>query len=151
MVRRFGLVLATVLAVTLGSTAQEGAKKDLEDMQGVWTVSRFVLAGQDSPEDLNKKITFVVDGDKLLVKLDSSVLSEGTVVLDPGKNPKQMKVTSTAGPDKGQTKLGIYEIDGDMLKICFYMDDSGTKKRPAEFASAKDSVTSLAVMKRMKK
>jgi uncharacterized protein (TIGR03067 family) len=114
MVRRFGLVLATVLAVTLGSTAQEGAKKDL-------------------------------------VKLDSSVLSEGTVVLDPGKNPKQMKVTSTAGPDKGQTKLGIYEIDGDMLKICFYMDDSGTKKRPAEFASAKDSVTSLAVMKRMKK
>jgi uncharacterized protein (TIGR03067 family) len=151
MVRRFGLVLATVLAGTLGGTAQEGAKKDREDMQGAWTVSRFVLAGQDSPEDLSKKITFVVDGDKLIVKLDSSVLSEGTFVLDPGKNPKQIDVTSTAGPDKGQTKLGIYEIDGDMLKTCFYVDDSSTKKRPAEFASAKDSLTSLAVMKRMKK
>src|SRR5262245_3126070 len=42
----------------------------------------------------------------------------------------------TEGPSKGTVMLGIYEFDGDTLKVCF---DAEGKKRPTEFKSAPGS------------
>jgi hypothetical protein len=52
------------------------------------------------------------------------------------------------GPNKGTVILGIYEISGETLKVCF---DPEGKKRPTEFKTAAGSPTTLAVYKRMKK
>jgi hypothetical protein len=52
------------------------------------------------------------------------------------------------GPNKGTVILGIYEISGDTLKVCF---DPEGKKRPTEFKTAAGSQTTLAVYKRVKK
>ena len=51
------------------------------------------------------------------------------------------------GLNKGAVTLGIYEIDGDTLKVCF---DPEGKKRPTEFKTASGSQT-LVVHKRLKK
>jgi hypothetical protein len=44
--------------------------------------------------------------------------------------------------------LGIYEFDGDKLKVCF---DATGKKRPTEFKSPPGSETFVNVHKRVKK
>jgi hypothetical protein len=44
--------------------------------------------------------------------------------------------------------LGIYEIDGDTLKVCF---DPQGKVRPTEFKSAPGSENFVNVHKRVKK
>jgi uncharacterized protein (TIGR03067 family) len=56
-------------------------------------------------------------------------------------------VTVAEGPNKGAVMLGIYEISGDTLKVCF---DPEGKKRPTQFKSASGSQT-LVVHKRVKK
>jgi hypothetical protein len=52
------------------------------------------------------------------------------------------------GLNKGAVMLGIYEISGDTLKVCF---DPEGKKRPTEFKSASGSQTFVNVHKRVKK
>jgi uncharacterized protein (TIGR03067 family) len=91
-------------------------------------------------------VTFV--GDKHTVKKGDEVIQVGTQKLDPSKSPKAIDVTMTGGLNKGAVMLGIYEISGDTLKVCF---DPEGKKRPAEFKSAPGSQTFVAVHKRVKK
>jgi hypothetical protein len=59
----------------------------------------------------------------------------------------QLDVTLAASLNKGKVMLGIYEIDGDTLKVCF---DLQGKKRPREFKSASGSPTFVNVNKRVK-
>jgi hypothetical protein len=54
-----------------------------------------------------------------------------------------------SGPEKGYTALGIYELDGDTLRICHTW--KGQRKRPEKFAIAEGSGLVLAVWKREKK
>jgi uncharacterized protein (TIGR03067 family) len=39
--------------------------------------------------------------------------------LDPTTSPKQIEFSAVAGPNKGKLYLGIYEINGDKLRICY--------------------------------
>ena len=44
--------------------------------------------------------------------------------IDPGKEPKQIDITLHL--KKGdRTVLGIYEIKGDTLKVCYFGSDTG--------------------------
>ncbi len=43
----------------------------------------------------------------------------GTFKIDPTAKPKTMDSTATNGDNAGKTMLGIYELDGDTLKICW--------------------------------
>lgn len=74
---------------------------------------------------------------------------QATYRLDPSKKPRAIDLTSTSGETKGRTYLGIYELDGDALKICFseYEQD-----RPREFAAqGKPGIRTLLVLKRQTK
>jgi uncharacterized protein (TIGR03067 family) len=71
----------------------------------------------------------------------------GTFVLDPGKKPKTIDIKFTEGPEKGNTSLGIYELDGDTLKICLTIT---AKDRPTEFAAKAKSGHGFEVLKREK-
>jgi hypothetical protein len=53
------------------------------------------------------------------------VVEAATQKLDPSKSPKTLDAKVTDGPNKGAVILGIYEISGDTLKVCF--DPEGKK------------------------
>jgi uncharacterized protein (TIGR03067 family) len=53
----------------------------------------------------------------------------------------------TEGPEKGNTALGIYELDGDEWKLCLTIT---AKDRPTEFAAKPKSGLGLEVLKREK-
>ena len=122
--------------------------KELKKLHGVWTFESVVAGGQKAPADDLKGLTLIFEGDKYTVKKGDEVIQVGTQKLDPSKSPKAVDVTIIEGLNKGTSMLGIYEIDGDTLKVCF--DEDG-KKRPKQFKSPAGSKTFVNVHKRVKK
>ena len=124
------------------------AEKELKKFQGDWTFESSEAGGQKLPADQLKDFVLTFDGAKHTVKSGTTIIQTGTQTIDPSKSPKTIDVTLTEGPSKGTVILGIYEIEGDTLKVCF---DMGGKKRPTEFKSMAGSETFLNVHKRVKK
>lgn len=127
---------------------QADAEKELKAFQGDWTFESSEAGGQKIPAEQLKDFVMIFDGAKHTVKTGTTIIQTGTQAIDPSKKPKTIDVTLTDGPNKGMVILGIYEIDGDTLKVCF---DLGGKKRPTEFKSPAGSEVFLNVHKRVKK
>ncbi len=146
------LFCAVTFAASGGAGAPADDKADLEKearkFQGTWTFESSEADGQAVPADQLKGLILVFEGDKHTVKKGDEVLQVGVQKLDPSKSPKAIDVTMTEGPSKGAVMLGIYEIDGDTLKVCF---DPQGKKRPTEFKSPPGSPNFVNVHKRLKK
>jgi uncharacterized protein (TIGR03067 family) len=146
------LFCAVGFAASGGSRALADEKADLEKemrkFQGVWTFESSKSGGNELPADGLKGLIITFEGDKHTVKKGDEVIQVGTQKLNPSKSPKTIDVTMTEGPSKGTVMLGIYEIDGDRLKVCF---DPQGKMRPTEFKSAPGSENFVNVHKRVKK
>ena len=146
------LCCAVGFAASGGSGALAHDKADLEKevrkFQGTWTIESSVTGGEEIPPGELKGVVVIFEGDKHTVKKGDEVIQVGIQKLDPSKSPKTIDVTMTEGLNKGAVMLGIYEIDGDTLKVCF---DPQGKKRPTEFKSAPGSQTFVNVHKRVKK
>jgi uncharacterized protein (TIGR03067 family) len=126
---------------------QADVEKELKKFQGTWTFESVEAGGKKLPADQFKGITVTFEGDKYAVKNGDEVVEAATQKLDPSKSPKTLDAMVTDGPNKGAVILGIYEISGDTLKVCF---DPEGKKRPTEFKGESGSQT-LVVHKRVKK
>jgi uncharacterized protein (TIGR03067 family) len=133
-----------------GSRADDKAdlEKELRKFQGTWTFESCETGGKGIPAGDLKGLTLTFEGAKHTVKKGDEVIQVGTQKLDPSKSPKTIDVTMVEGPNKGAVMLGIYEFDGDTLRVCF---DPQGKKRPTEFKSAAGSENFLNVHKRVKK
>ena len=123
-------------------------EKEVRRFQGAWTIESSETGGKKLPADDLKGLIVTFEGNKHTVKKGDEVIQVGTQKLDPSKSPKTIDVTMTDGPSKGMVMLGIYEFDGDTLKVCF---DPQGKKRPTEFKSPAGSENFVNVHKRMKK
>ena len=146
------LLCTLVFAASGGSGALADEKADLEKearkFQGTWTFESSEAGGKKLPIGELKGLILTFEGHKHTVKKGDEVIQVGTQKLDPSKSPKTIDVTLVEGPNKGAVMLGIYEIDGDELKVCF---DTQGKKRPTEFKSAPGSENFVNVHKRIKK
>jgi uncharacterized protein (TIGR03067 family) len=146
------LLCAVGFAASGGSGTLADDKADLEKevrkFQGTWTFESSETGGKELPAGELKGLVLTFEGDKHTVKKGDEVIQVGTQKLDPSKSPKTIDVTMAEGPNKGTVMLGIYEIDGDTLKVCF---DPQGKKRPTEFKSSPDSENFVNVHKRVKK
>lgn len=133
-----------------GNRADDKAdlEKETKKFQGTWTFESSEAGGKKISADELKGFILIFEGDKHTVKKGDDVIQVGTQKIDPSKSPKTIDVTMTEGPSKGKVMLGIYEFDGDTLKVCF---DSEGKKRPTEFRSAAGPGYFVNVHKRVKK
>ena len=130
-----------------GADDKADVEKELKKFQGTWTFESVEAGGKEVPAAGFKGITVTFEGDQYTVKKGDEVIQAATQKLDPSQSPKTLDVTVAEGPNKGAVMLGIYEISGDTLKVCF---DPEGKKRPTQFKSASGSQT-LVVHKRVKK
>ena len=146
------LFCAVGFAASGGSSTLVDEKADLEKevrkFQGTWTFESSETGGEKLPIGELKALILTFEGLKHTVKKGDDVIQVGTQKLDPSKSPKTIDVTIAEGPNKGTVMLGIYEIDGDTLKVCF---DPQGKKRPTEFKSAAGSENFVNVHKSVKK
>jgi len=141
------LVLPVLLlvAAVLGAD-DKAADKELDKVQGKWTVESLTVAGKNEYADGAPKIVLVFKGNKGDVEAGNVVLeySKFTISLDPSTDPKCMDLTFGKA---GVTFEAIYEVKGDDLRICVHLEP---RNRPTEFASPEGSKAALAVAKRQK-
>lgn len=123
-------------------------EKETARFQGSWNIESSITGGKEIPAADLKGFLVIYEGDKHTLKFGNDVFQVGTQKIDPSKSPKTIDVTMTEGPSKGSVLLGIYELDGDTLKVCF---DPQGKKRPTEFKSPEGSQYFVNVHKRIKK
>lgn len=143
--------MLAVIAVGVGAHHQALRGADagddfLKKIQGTWKFVSHVFGdkAQSKEELANQTITFA--DNKWTVRQDGKVVSGGTHRFDPSKTPGQVDAVVTEGEDKGNTMLGIYELKGDTIRVCF---DPKGKKRPSDFSIKEGRMT--AVVERQKK
>jgi uncharacterized protein (TIGR03067 family) len=131
------LVCALALVPACGSRGQdEQSKKDRASLQGAWELVSAESNGEPPPSGLLDGAEFAFSGDRLTL-----LAKEGTFELDATKSPRQINFV------RGKTRqLGIYELDGDNLKLCVGPSDD----RPKEFKTKRGTDQSLFELRRKK-
>jgi uncharacterized protein (TIGR03067 family) len=123
-----------------------GAKKaDREQLQGSWAAAEGQADGQALEAEAIKQIRVVFDGDEVTIhpKKDKSRV---TFKLDPAAAPPRITMTAEEGTDKGKSIPGIYQLEGDRLKLCVALKPEAAP--PTAFAAGPDSGLLLLVLKR---
>jgi uncharacterized protein (TIGR03067 family) len=158
MLKRLAILLSVGLVVTgfgrseiRGDEQEEDAfKKELKALAGTWKPISSETDGNKAPEERLKDSRMIRDETgKVVGKRGDMVMLEGMVKkIEATKKPKTMDTLVTAGELKGKTIQGIYELEGDTLKVCVVLPDRG--ERPTEFSGKAGSGCSLTVYKREK-
>jgi uncharacterized protein (TIGR03067 family) len=133
--------------MTIGAAGaqDDAAKKEMKKLEGTWATVSIEAAGQKvTDEDKIKTRKLTTKGDKYTLKVGDETV-QGTMEINPSKNPKAIDVKPDTGSNKGKTLLGIYEVDGDKLTICLALPG---KDRPTEFSTEAGTGHQLVVYKR---
>jgi uncharacterized protein (TIGR03067 family) len=152
--RRLISVVALVVVLTpwpgraiAGDDPREAARKDLASLQGAWSLVAMESEGRSIDPGEFEGWGSVYEGDRLTLKTKDAVRRRGIVTLDPTRNPRAMNTWDLDGPFADQTVPGIYELDGDNLKLCFARPG---EKRPTEFTTKSGTGFLVVVYKRQK-
>jgi uncharacterized protein (TIGR03067 family) len=142
MTKHVWIVVAAVLVIGADDT-----KKDIERLEGTWKFISVEASGMKLPEDQFKDSRLVLKGNHFTATMAGNT-SKGTYQVDATKKPKTLDITFTEGAEKGTSMQGIYEVEGDVYKVCFNLSGKG---RPTEFSSKLDSGNVLEILRREKK
>jgi uncharacterized protein (TIGR03067 family) len=126
-----------------GAEKEAAVKEDMKQLQGNWTVVSIQVNGKDLPQDKIGDPNAAIKGDEYRIH-DFRL----RVTIDPTKMPKTIDMDGKDGNGKPLSMIGIYELDGDALKICFAKP--GAKERPTKMETKPDSGQSLIVYQRKK-
>lgn len=118
--------------------SKSNSDNDEKEIIGTWQVTYVEDGGRVAPletpdgQKLDAQIVFNAESMKMVM---DGRTNEGAFSLDPSTSPKSIDLT-----ENGQTKLGIYDLQGDTLRICI---SEKTDARPTAFDSQPDSPNDL--------
>ena len=139
------LLPALIVAVSLAGG--EPPRTDLDALQGTWTLVAMETEGHDvAPEDF-KDYTATYEGNRLTLRAGQRVRRRGIVTLDPERKPKAVNTWDQDGPYDDQTVPGIYDLQGETLKVCFARPG---EERPKEFTTKSGTAFLVCVYKKQK-
>jgi uncharacterized protein (TIGR03067 family) len=112
----------------------EAARKDLKSMAGAWKVTSREVDGEKAAAEAFKGVAVKAaeDGTTTITRDGQVIRKVKWVNVDPTKKPKTMDVEIVEGDDKGQTLLGIYRMEDDLLTLCIA---NPGKERPTTFSA----------------
>jgi uncharacterized protein (TIGR03067 family) len=140
------LTLSAVACTFLSAHEPQTGADVQKQIQGTWKFIAQEMNGKAASKEEVAKMDITFAGDKWTVRDDGKVVHAGTHKFDPSKTPGHLDATVTEGDDKGTTMLGIYELTGDTLKVCF---DPAGKERPTSFTAKAGQMS--ATVQRQKK
>ena len=101
-----------------------------------------------TPDELKKHASPVTFQGKLVIAQKGETNVEIPITIDPSHQPKWIEwVVQQDNPDKGKTMLGIYELDGDTLKMCLTKPGN---ERPRDFTTKLGEPRMVTVYSRQK-
>jgi uncharacterized protein (TIGR03067 family) len=142
------LAASALIFLLAAASRSDDSKKDLEQLQGEWSMVSGEIDGQALPEDAVKTAKRISKDNETTVSINGQVFMKAKYTVDSSKKPKAIDYEMTEGATKGKKQLGIYKFDGDTVTFCFSAPD---KDRPADFTTAPGSGRVLSVWKREKK
>jgi uncharacterized protein (TIGR03067 family) len=135
------VALACSFLVSTGRAADPAAAGDKDRIQGTWSVVSGEHGGKPIPAEVARNVKLVFAGNKLTT-MNKDRKTEATFKLDPDKKPKEIDVDMD-----GNVGKGIYQLDGDNLKIAH--GEVGDP-RPKDFPEKEGSGLTVLVLKREK-
>lgn len=156
-----------------GAGGPPAATADRDLILGSWRGVAAEVNGQPMPRELIElmKPTLTFTADKMVGKpqgtvpkplLDFAVArgmlpketaavietgAEGIYHLDPAKAPREIDFTILGAIKK--TALGIYQLDGDTLKLCLSIDPARVSERPKDFAAKAGEMRVVLTLRRL--
>ncbi len=124
-----------LLVLVSGASADdpEGDSKasgELQHLQGSWTFEALRTGDDEAKSETLGKRVFFVGGDSFVVFDAGKIVQAGTLQVDPTKTPRTLNFVVKQGDHRGETLLGIYQSEDDLLKACVGLDG---QSRPAAF------------------
>jgi uncharacterized protein (TIGR03067 family) len=113
-------------------TPSTDPEQELARFQGTWSVAKQQLRW----EMQYPTHKYIFSGNTITAMAGKNVLSVSTFKIDPRQNPKAIDLRGPSeGGKEGHLSLGIYEFEGDTLKICLRLrGDKKQNERPTSFA-----------------
>jgi uncharacterized protein (TIGR03067 family) len=143
------IVLLLLVAMTpgVGAADKDNPEGDLAKLQGQWVVVSLEHRGHvTAPADFEGQSS-IYEKNRWTWKVGDKVMRRGIITLDSSRSPKAINTWDSDGPHEDETVPGIYQLDGDTLKLCFAMPG---EKRPSEFTTKAGTGAFLVVYKRKK-
>ena len=130
-----GVLVACGLAVAAPVPKEKDKpKKDGDAIQAVWRLETMEVNGMTLEAGAEMMRFAFADGKLKLTLLGKPKEQDATYKLDPTAAPKTIDIDE----GKGRTSLGIYDLDGDTLRIC--LAEGKAPVRPTEFKGAGKAV-----------
>lgn len=142
------LALAAAFVCSIATFADEKTDaQEIAKLQGKWQVMSITadFEGEPVKEEKLQGYFWTIKESTITSFEDGKPTATMAIRLNSGASPKQIDMTLQGGEGAG---LGIYELSGDTLRICF--DDSvKDRKRPAAFEVPKNSPNVLLSLKKV--
>lgn len=143
--------LACLVALALCAAARgddppakaPAAADHLQKFQGTWRVEAWDTGGK-AADDLKDREAFF-GANVFVFRRAGKPVQAGTVQLDTSKTPHTINLSVREGEGRDEVMLGVYELDGDTLKLCF---DPKGQSRPKDLKpDAKDGFVLVSLRK----
>jgi uncharacterized protein (TIGR03067 family) len=139
------LLLLSCVLLSANAPAQDEVVKELAKFEGTWQPVYIEIDGQEFKGDFKSdRLTIIGKSYELT---GPKVKMEGTIKIDPSKSPRHLDTEVTGGDSKGTKTIGIYELEGQKLMVCYCMVPA---PRPTEFQTKAGSNRALVIYKRVK-
>jgi steroid delta-isomerase-like uncharacterized protein len=128
------------------SLREPGSQDDLAMFQGTWEAVGFQEGPAKAADEHLAALRLVIEGDRYRYEEPGGGF-EGRFRLDPTRSPKEIDSIPTSGEHRGTVAPGIYEIDGQMHRVCFA--PPGSAARPTSLADGPGEGCRLYVMRKV--
>ena len=113
-------------------------------IEGTWKLISGEQNGEEEPKEDIERSKLVIDGNQHTVTIGDAVL-RGTHTLDATKTPMTIDADDSAGPFEGMSLKGIFNVEDDVLTVCFAAPD---QPRPTEFTTKSKKAVLMHVWKK---
>lgn len=120
--------------------------QDIDLLQGSWSITSLLMEGQELPASMFANASIVVKGNRF-TSLGMGTEYAGTLTIDSSTIPHQLDMNFDVGPEKVNVNLCVYELAGDIWKLCIATRGS---VRPPTFISMPGSGIALETLQRVK-
>jgi uncharacterized protein (TIGR03067 family) len=144
MMKLVGTAALLVIATALAADTRDDAKQAADRLEGTWKVVSMERDGKKVSREEAEKMRVEFKGQRYAFRGGDEDY-DGTFRADASQKPKHIDTVVKQG-GKTINARGIYELDGDTLKICWSDGD----ERPTAFATKPDSGLRMLVLRREK-
>ncbi len=127
-----------------GKEKETGSGGELNRVEGSWQVASVEAEGERLSAQAVTNIYMIITDHKYEV-MNLGVETGGTFEVDNTKTPSQIEIHCTTGADSGSSWPGIYEVNGDELRVCYARRG---KKRPTAFSAIDNPSLMMITYKR---